>query len=70
MYSTKFHPEFNVSEHWLRTGEGDMFNNDTTAQMAKMITLFKALDPQFQVCALMQLEQLTDLYSIVKNTNS
>lgn len=53
--------EFNVSDHWLRTGEGSMFNDEVDIQTAKIISLFKSLSQQFKDCAINQLDALANL---------
>lgn len=59
--------EFNADEHWLRSGEGSMFNNEVEARVTKAAKLFKSLNPQFQDCALNQLNELVKLYSLYKD---
>ena len=54
--------EFNVDEHWLRTGEGSMFNDDMDAYVTRMASLLSSLSQPFKSCALKQLEVLADLY--------
>ena len=54
--------EFKVDEHWLRTGQGSMYHEAADANLAKVTSLFKSLSPQFQECALTQLNALVDLY--------
>lgn len=56
--------EFNVSEHWLRTGEGDMFNPpdsiveslvskfDFPAIVAQMLRAYEGLDQEQQAAVL------------------
>ena len=53
--------EFNVDDHWLRTGDGSMFDTSMDAQVSKIISLFKSLNKQFKGCALNQMEELADL---------
>jgi transcriptional regulator with XRE-family HTH domain len=55
--------EFNVDEHWLKTGEGEMYNKSSDANLSKMNSLFKSLSPDFQETALLQLTALSDLYA-------
>ena len=55
--------EFGVDEHWLKTGEGSMFSGETDAQIATVTSLFRSLSPQFQECAVKQLNELTELYN-------
>jgi transcriptional regulator with XRE-family HTH domain len=52
---------FSVDEHWLRTGEGTMYNDSAAVDLAKLIGLFNSLSPKFQTCALIQLEALSEL---------
>ena len=59
--------EFNVSAHWLRTGEGEMFaENEMDPQLAKAISLFKTFDTAFQECALQQMDVLSQLQKTMK----
>jgi len=44
--------EFNVDDHWIRTGEGAMFKADMDVQLVKIISLFKSMDKHFKKCAL------------------
>jgi Predicted transcriptional regulators len=52
---------FNVSEEWLRKGEGDMFAGppDHIAKLA--MNMFKDLKPEFQKYVLQQINQLLEL---------
>ena len=52
--------EFDVDEHWLRTGEGSMHSDEADLRLIKMISVFKSLDPQFQDVALDQIEALAE----------
>lgn len=56
--------EFNVSEHWLRTGEGAMFAGGSDAKIAEITSLFNSLTPHFQDCALNQLNELAELNNL------
>jgi len=58
--------EFGIDEHWLRTGEGAMYHETAEINLAKAISLFKSLSPQYQDCALTQLNALADLYNTYK----
>lgn len=60
--------EFGIDEHWLRTGEGSMLSNEADLRIAKLISLFKSMNPSFQACALDQITVLAELYSS-KNTH-
>lgn len=53
--------EYHVSEQWLRTGEGSMYNEEVEIGFAKITSLFKSLSPKYQECALIQLNALSDL---------
>ncbi|MCL2055520.1 MAG: helix-turn-helix transcriptional regulator [Oscillospiraceae bacterium] len=53
--------EYSVSEHWIRTGEGDMFNEAEELDVIKAKSLFKSLNPSFRACALEQLNLLSNL---------
>jgi transcriptional regulator with XRE-family HTH domain len=50
--------EFNVSEHWLKTGSGSMYDDEENINIAKIISLYKSLKPMFRECALVQLSAL------------
>jgi hypothetical protein len=54
--------EFHVDEHWLRTGEGEMYYEAAEANIAQLTSLFKSLSPRFQECALIQLNALAELH--------
>ena len=58
--------EYKVSEHWLHTGEGSMYNNEEEIAEAKANNLFKSLNPQHRECALAQLSALVDLQNADK----
>jgi len=53
--------EFNVNEHWIKTGEGEIFKNNSNDSQARIIQLFNALSPQSQAYALQQISALLDL---------
>lgn len=57
--------EFGVDEHWLRTGDGTMYNAETDVKVAKLMSLFTGLNPKFQECALKQLDELAELQNIL-----
>lgn len=52
---------FNVSEEWLRTGNGSMFEEkpDTTMELAA--STFKKLKPVYQEYILKQIDQLLEI---------
>ena len=59
---------FTVNEAWLRTGEGEMFEKDTTPnhKIAETLEIFKQLNPFFQDFILDQLHKLLE-YEKAKN---
>ena len=54
---------YNVNEHWLRTGEGEMFVEtlEETVKFDEALKIFKDLRPEFQDYALQQIRNLSDL---------
>ena len=54
--------EFNVSEHWLRTGEGSMYSKNVDLGITKLTGIFRSLSAQYQECALNQISALADLH--------
>ena len=59
--------KFNVNEHWLRTGQGTMFNDDTSAVIIEVINIMKSLAPSVQKSALRILNVLTEIDVSMKN---
>jgi len=59
--------EFNVSDIWIRTGEGEMFDSGMDAQLSKITSLFNSFNQQFKGCAINQMEELANLYSQLKS---
>lgn len=55
--------QYKVNEHWLRTGEGQMFNVNPreTCKSDEAINIFKSLRPEFQDYALEQIKKLAEL---------
>ena len=53
--------EFGISEHWLKTGQGEMFINNENSLTIQMMSIFKSLNPQLQQCALKLLKALDEL---------
>ena len=55
--------QFNVNKLWLKTGEGEMFNNnpEETSKLDEALSIFKALRPEFQDYALEQIRNLMEL---------
>lgn len=62
--------EFNINNHWLRTGEGEMFNDGVDAQVSKLINLFKSLNQPFKDYVLKQIEELACLQNHNTTMNS
>jgi len=58
--------EFNVSEDWLRTGQGTMFNEDVSTYVSEAMGKFKSLDKQFQEVALNILDELVEINRYIK----
>lgn len=54
---------YNINEHWLDTGEGNMFNENPneTDKLEEALKVFKSLYPDFQDYALNQLKNLAEL---------
>jgi hypothetical protein len=50
--------EFRVNEGWLLTGEGEMFAPNSDEKFAKLLSLFKDLDPKYQEVVLKLVEGL------------
>ena len=61
--------EFDVSEHWLLTGEGSMYDEVGKANIAKITSLFKLLTASYQECAISQLNMLVDLQNTNQNSS-
>ena len=55
------HFVLNVNEEWLRTGEGDMFEEKPNTQLALAISSFKELKPIYQEYVLKQIDQLLEI---------
>jgi len=52
--------EYGVNERWLRTGEGDIFEQNQDPEFAKAAELYKALPPKYRKVALKLIEALLD----------
>lgn len=54
---------YRVNLHWLKTGEGDMFdsNPDESLKTEEAVRLFQSLRPEFQDYVLEQLKKLLEL---------
>jgi transcriptional regulator with XRE-family HTH domain len=55
---------FGLSEEWLKTGEGAMFNRTPEQKTERILSLFNELNPYFQDYVLKQLDQLITLQNI------
>lgn len=51
----------NVNEEWLRTGKGDMFEEEPNTTLALAISSFKELKPIYQEYVLKQIDQLLEI---------
>jgi len=52
---------FGVSETWLKTGAGDMFQTSPVEKQERILSLFNELNPQFQNYALAVIDRLLQL---------
>lgn len=52
---------FNVSEEWLKNGNGDMFNEKPNQIAELAYATFKELKPEYQEYVLSQIEQLLEI---------
>ncbi|MDR0730527.1 MAG: helix-turn-helix domain-containing protein [Treponema sp.] len=52
---------FGISEHWLKTGEGEMFQSSPVERKERIVNLFDRLNPRFQDYALTVIDQLIRL---------
>jgi transcriptional regulator with XRE-family HTH domain len=52
---------FGVSENWLKTGEGEMFQTPPIERNERILRLFEELNPRFQEYALSVIGQLIKL---------
>lgn len=59
---------YHVNQHWLETGEGEMFNGDPDeiSKFDEAFRIFQSLRPDFQDYALDQMKKLVEL----QNKNS
>lgn len=56
---------YKVNEHWLQTGEGEMFDVDPaeSGRLEEAVRIFQTLRPEFQDYALEQIRKLAELQS-------
>lgn len=52
---------FGVSEIWLKTGKGEMFQTSPIERKERILSLFNELNPRFQEYALSVIDQLIKL---------
>lgn len=54
---------YHVNQHWLETGDGEMFldDPDETSRLEEALKIFKSLRPEFQDYALEQIRKLYEL---------
>lgn len=52
---------FNVSEQWLKTGDGSMFNETPNHLVELASSSFRELKPEYQEYVLKQIEQLLEI---------
>ena len=55
------HFVLNVNEEWLRTGKGDMFEEEPNTTLALAVSSFKELKPVYQEYVLKQIDQLLEI---------
>lgn len=53
----------NVNEDWLRSGKGDMFEEEPNTTLALAVSSFKELKPIYQEYVLKQIDQLLEIQS-------
>ena len=54
---------YKINEHWLQTGEGEMFNDnlEESRKLDEAVKIFRTLRPEFQDYALQQIKNLAEL---------
>lgn len=55
--------QYKINEHWLETGEGEMFGEslESDDKFDEALSVFKSLRPEFQAYALEQIKKLAEL---------
>lgn len=55
--------QYKINEHWLETGEGEMFDEslELDDKFDEALSIFKSLRPEFQDYALEQIKKLAEL---------
>jgi transcriptional regulator with XRE-family HTH domain len=54
---------YNVNEGWLKTGEGEMFRCPPDDKLARVVSIFTKLSPEFQDYVLHQIDKLLEIQS-------
>lgn len=49
---------YNVSEAWLRTGDGEMFRKDSDNALEELLSIYDTLTPALRKCLLVQAKEL------------
>ncbi|MDR0307821.1 MAG: helix-turn-helix transcriptional regulator [Chitinispirillales bacterium] len=52
---------YGISEYWLRTGVGDMYDTSSSEKLRVVIRFFSEMNPEFQDFTLKQLDRLLEL---------
>jgi hypothetical protein len=55
---------YGANKHWLKTGEGNMFDKQTDPKFEEMSILFNELNPDFQSYVVTQIKNLIKLQNI------
>ncbi len=53
--------EYGVNEHWLKTGNGNMFDHPPGETLEKLVDVFKELNQEFQEYVLQQIQSLLEV---------
>lgn len=59
---------YGVSELWLKTGEGQMYDRVANARLEQATKLFRELRPEYQEHILLQIDNLLSLQNSVQNS--
>ncbi len=64
--------QFNVDEHWLRTGEGSIFHSDnnTDRNEQTLLRVYSSLSPDFRDCLIQNARNLLSLQKSLSPSNS
>ncbi|WP_010257398.1 helix-turn-helix domain-containing protein [Treponema primitia] len=57
---------YGINKHWLKTGEGKMFDRQIDQKFEEMAILFQELNPDFQSYVLTQIKNLIKLQNLKK----